>query len=736
MAWHELELPPREPVLVPPPAALDPRVWAAAQRATGVDALFSHQAEAVESLLDGQDTILATGTSSGKTLAFGLPAMQFLLKEPAARVLLIYPTKALAQDQLGRLEALSPLPDIFAAVYDGDTPKKQRGPIRSQAQLVLTNPDMLHSAILPYSDLWRRFLKSLRLIVVDEAHAFRGVFGCHCAWVLRRLLRVCEWLGSRPVVAMASATIPNASEHFEVLTGRTPMVVGQDGSMSAPRRLYVVAGPAELDARLSRSRLAAGISAGLASSGYGSLVFCRARSTAEQTAKHAKGALARNRDEPSMADCYRAGYTPAERRRIEKAVRSGRVLSLATTSALEVGVDLGSLRAVIINGHPGSVASFWQQAGRCGRGGMPGSIVFLAHEDPLEQHLARDPSLLASGAERVVASLENVQIAEAQLKCAAYERAISQDEAAGFGEAALAALDGLRQSGEFAQAAGRWFYASDQSPSASVSLRGGLGRSVRLIAGHEDLGTVEEWRALMEVYPGAIYLHRGQAYSVASLDLAEGAAILEHADPRTETEAKVQSFAEETVRIKTEGFPGGRISFGGFQITMRVAGCSVKDADSGMVLEQRDLTLPAHVFQTSGCVVDFGLEGWEEDAGAPVVHAVQHALISAAPLVCGCDPRDIGSVWFATAIETMEPRIVVYDQAPGGVGLAAKLYECSQEWLMRAWRMLDSCPCPEGCPRCLLLPRCEDSNEGLNKAGALEALGRLAAGLSGLAGSG
>jgi DEAD/DEAH box helicase domain-containing protein len=723
---EELQLPGSDGVLDAFPPGLHTSLQKSLE-AQGFQGLYAHQAQAAGALMAGRDVILVTGTSSGKTLAYALPALQALLAEPLARALFIYPTKALAQDQLVKLKELAGDNGPLAAVYDGDTPKSHRSAIRGEAQIILTNPDMLHVGILPQHELWRKMLRSLRLVVIDEAHTLRGVFGSHAAWVIRRLLRLAEWHGARPRVAAATATVPNPDELFCNLTGRRALVVDQDTAPRGRKTLFLAAPPPQEDpeeAAFSPNRLAARILAALAQEGKRSLVFCRSRTGTELVVRHGRKDLADRGLDPAWLDSYRGGYTPKERRQIEKAFFKGKLRGLASTNAMELGVDVGGLDAVVINGYPGSVASFWQQAGRTGRGGREGSVVYIPHEDALEHHLLRHPQALFAGSEPAIISLTNPSILEGQLLCAAFERPISPSE---LSPAETQAADSLAAGGQMAFNAGRYFYASYEAPAPRVSIRGAAGAPVLLMDGEQEVGQMEDWRALSSAFPGAVYLHRESSYIVEALDLPGRAARLRASEPGYMTEAMRQTLAEEKAVLNKEEWSWGAGSFSLLEVTTQTVGFRMISLSGGGLLGEQELDLPASTYQTMGAVLDIRTEHLplDNERSAGILHSLEHLMGASAPLLAGCDPRDLQTAWMQFAPETFGPRVLVFDAVPGGVGLAEQLSRRWPEWLNTCREMAEACPCEQGCPRCLMSSRCECGNQPLDKAGCLDLLDLL-----------
>lgn len=698
--------------------------------ALGLGDLYTHQARAYDEAMAGNDLVVVTGTNSGKTLCYNLPALQFALREPAARMLYLFPTKALAQDQLGKLEELLPGSPIRFATYDGDTPQAQRSAIRKSAHVILTNPDMLHVGILPGHENWSKFLRSLRLIVLDEMHVYRGVFGSHVGAIMRRLLRLCEYQRSRPQIIACSATIGNPKELFTKLTGREPVVIDEDGSPRG-KRTFVFWNPPELGQgrRMSSNVVTSEIMVGLAEQGKRTLAFNRARVSAELVLRYARQ-RAKNGGEipPSSIESYRAGYTVKERRQIEQSLFKGELLAVSATNAMELGVDIGMLDAVVMNGYPGTVSSFWQQSGRAGRGTRDGLAIMVAHDDPLEQFLLRNPDMVMDAQiERVAVNPENPQILSQQLRCAAHERPISPMELAEFGESALGVAESLDMAGDLKLQAGHFYYPSHEAPAPGINIRGSGGEQFSLVVQAEDrvqvLGTMERWRAMQQAHAGAVYLHRGGNYVVKELDLDRREASLLNLDTDYYTQSIVQSVVESRWDLRSCDLRGAKASLCGITVTDSVTGFRLKSVETDNLLGTEELELPSSTYET--LAVRFDLPMQEGADAASSLHGVEHALMAIAPLVSGTDRGDLGSAWYAFYPETFSTAIFVFDRTPGGVGLAERLFDSLPGWVSGARQLLASCPCEAGCPACLLSARCEANNESLSKNGALRTLESL-----------
>jgi DEAD/DEAH box helicase domain-containing protein len=696
----------------------------------GYNKLFTHQAEAYDAIHDGQDVVVVSGTNSGKTLCYNLPVIQRCLTEPNCKALYLFPTKALAQDQLGKVEMLVPGDDVRASTYDGDTPKSRRAAVRQNANIILSNPDMIHLGILPSHELWTKFLKSLRVIVLDEMHVYRGVFGSHVGNVLRRLIRLCEWHHNRPQIIGCSATIGNPRELFIKLTSRKCHLIEDDGSPKA-QRTFVFWNPPRLEdqTRLSPNIVTSEILATLCESGQRSIAFCRARVTTELVLRYTRDRLAKTgRISPDLVESYRSGYTPKERRQIESAIFKGKLLGLAATNAMELGVDIGGLDAVVMNGYPGSISSFWQQAGRAGRGTREGLAIMIAQDDPLEQFLVIEPHrILEANSDSVAINPFNKQILAQHLKCAAFERPISPSELEAFGPTSFEVAEGLDRAGELQYTRGMFYYPAHESPASRVNIRGSSNEMVTLLCEGKELGVMEQWRAMQFAHEGAVYLHRGASYLVKSLDLARSQAEVEAKELPYYTQALVQATIDPQVEIELKSWGRLDARLEGLKVTDLVAGYRQLALEGQRLIGTFELNLPPQSYDTLGVRLDlpFPENADEELSQTPSLHGLEHALMAVAPLIAGCDRNDLGSAWYSAFPGTFRPVLFVFDRTPGGVGLAENLFGSLRPWASAALQLLNSCPCVEGCPSCLLSAKCEANNEMLDKGGALELLRQL-----------
>lgn len=711
-----VELSSREPRYAEPhhplPGWLGDRL--ASQR---IHQLFTHQTEAWDATRRGENVAVVTGTSSGKSLCYHLPTLVACREEPLARALYLFPTKALAQDQLARFESLAEGLGIYAATFDGDSPKARRAAARREAHVILSNPDMLHIGILPNHESWARFLRSLRVIVIDEMHVYRGVFGSHVAGVLRRLLRLCEWHRAKPLIVACSATVANPAEHFFDLTGQSATLVDNDGSGQGRRTIAILAPPKLEDPQApSPNRETATLLADFSANGARTLAFCRSRISAELVLRYARERLTEAGDSPAIVESYRGGYTPAERRKIERDLFSGKLLGLATTNAMELGVDIGGLDAVIVNGYPGTASSFWQQVGRAGRSGQDGLGLLITHADPVEAFIAREPDLLLSRRiEHASVRLANPSILRDHLACAAHERAVTLDEAEAFAPNGPEILNQMVDEGLVQESLDRFYYKAHVSPASRIDIRGTSGPQYRLDCGERELGTMEEWRAFRSVHPGAVYLHRGETFVSTNLDLGERRAELAATTPDYYTVAVGQSLVEPGVILRSHDLAGWKAELMSVKVTSLASSYRKLRLDNGSMLEELPLDLPAREIDTIGIRFSSAVSLEDDPEFIASVHTAEHALTSVAPIISGGDRRDHGSAWYGFNFETAGPCLYVFDVAPGGVGLSESLMDNMTTWLELARDLIVRCPCTDGCPLCILSSACECGNEPLDK---------------------
>jgi DEAD/DEAH box helicase domain-containing protein len=729
-------LPPRPANLVEPPK-LHPELMAALSK-EGVERLYSHQREAYERVRAGENVVVATATASGKSLCYKIPALENALMSAASRALFIYPTKALAQDQLGKIRAFG-VRGVHPATYDGDTPQAVRADVRRRANVVLTNPDMLNVGVLPNHEAWADFLRNLRMVAVDEAHVLRGVFGSHVAAVLRRLRRAAALHGGDPRFVLTSATIANPQELAESLTGLPFSLVDEDGASSGERRV-IFRNPPLLDKEKGerRSLLTEGalVFANLVSQGVRTIAFAKTRKGAELIYRYAADRV--GVDLSRRISPYRAGYTPRERREIEGRLFRGDLLGVVSTSALELGVDVGALDAVVCCGYPGSVASIWQQWGRAGRGNGPSLALYIAGRDALDQYLFENPKrVLGRRVEAARVTLENPYILGPHLLAAAHEAPLDAEDEEYFGPAYREVLQGLAGDGVLAASGGRLVYVGGDSPARKLSLRSASSETV-LIADEEGelIGTAEASRAPSELHPGATYLHRGMAYEVEELDLAARRAVARrvpnryYTRPRVETDVEILDGVEERELANGATLHWGRVRTTDsvtFYKKVRVA----DDQEVGVY----PLDLPDVVLETQALWVTLpplprgARPSFESFGGA--LHAGEHGMIGLLPLFAMCDRADIGGLSTPIHRQTTLPTIFVYDGYPGGVGISRRGFDAFESLARDTLSIITRCPCERGCPACIQSPKCGNWNEPLNKTGAVSLLRYLLGQVSG-----
>jgi DEAD/DEAH box helicase domain-containing protein len=702
--------------------------------ALGVSRPWSHQLEAAELAHNGESVVVATGTGSGKSLAYQLPALTQLLGDDRSRVLYLSPTKALAGDQLSSLHSLG-LSWLRAATYDGDTAMEERDWARAHANWILTNPDMVHRGILPQHARWASFFRRLKYVVIDECHSYRGVFGSHVALVIRRLRRICALYGSSPVFVLASATVASPAESASRLTGLSVQAVTEDG---APRGALTFAlweppltslrGENGAPLRRSAGAAAADLLADLVVEGARTLAFVRSRRGAELTALGARRALIEAGADALAARvaAYRAGYLSEERRALEAALDSGELIGVASTNALELGLDISGLDAVLLAGYPGTLASLWQQAGRAGRAGESALVIFIARDDPLDTYLVHHPeAIFGRPIEASVFDPENPYVLGPQLCCAAAELPITTRELEMFGDDAgvRAVLDALVSAGQLRARPAGWFWTDRSRPSADIRGSGGL--PVSIVDGHGTLlGTVDAAAAHSSVHTGAVYLHQGRSYVVDEFDPEASAAIVHAAEPDWTTSPRdlTDIAVVETLRRARHG--PITVCFGTVDVTNQVISYLRRQITTGEILDETLLDLPTRQLRTRAVWYEVPQHELDEvGLGASDVpgaaHAAEHAAIGLLPLFATCDRWDIGGVSTALHPDTGMPTVFVYDGHPGGAGFAERGHAALADWLRATREAIAVCECPSGCPSCIQSPKCGNGNEPLDKAGAI-----------------
>jgi DEAD/DEAH box helicase domain-containing protein len=747
---HLRVLPSREAQTAPWPSWVRPEVERAL-RARGVDSLWRHQVIGAEAAHAGRHVVLSTGTASGKSLAYQLPALTRILERRGARgergatTLYISPTKALAQDQLAGVTALGL--DVRVATHDGDSTYEERDWTREHGEYVLTNPDMLHRSLLPRHDRWAGLLGDLDLVVVDECHHYRGVFGAHVAQVLRRLRRVCAAHGSDPTFVLASATVGNPAEHASRLTGLDVVAVREDVS---PRGEVTVAlweppftsyvGENGAPVRRAASSETADLLADLVVDGVRTLAFVRSRRAAEHVATTTAALLAEvDASLPSRVASYRGGYLPEERREIEQALRDGRLLGLAATNALELGIDVSGLDAVLVAGFPGTRAAWWQQVGRAGRTAGNALAVLVARDDPLDTYLVNHPAaLLDQAIEATVFDPDNPYVLRPHLCAAAQEVPLREDTLDLFGPTARALVDELTASGRLRRRPQGWYWTHPEPASALADIRSGGGRPISLVEASTGrvVGTVDSSSAHATAHDGAVYVHRGETWLVESLDLDDHVAMIARADVGFSTTARELTDITVEAELDHRTWGTARVSFGTVEVSHQVVSYLRRRQPSGEVMDEVPLDLPVQTLTTQAVwwtlpddvLSEAGLQAADLPGSA---HAAEHCSIGLLPLFATCDRWDIGGVSTALHADTGRLTVFVYDGHPGGSGISARGFETAVDWLTATRETIVACECPDGCPSCVQSPKCGNQNHPLDKDGAVRLLDVLLAGAPG-----
>ncbi|MEP7025176.1 MAG: DEAD/DEAH box helicase [Actinomycetota bacterium] len=719
----------------------------------GVPLPWVHQAAAASHAWAGRNVIIATGTASGKSLGYLLPALAGVLA--GGTTLYIAPTRALAADQVQVIRSLG-LRGVRPAVIDGDTPYSERAWARAHANYLLTTPDMLHHTLLPQHSRWDGFLRRLQYVIVDECHGYRGVFGSHVAQVLRRLRRVAAYHllagqpGGRgrlaralpaggsaagPVFVLASATISEPARCAQLLTGLDAEPVTDSAAPHGPVTfglweppLTALRGEAGAPVRRTATAEAAGLLAELVIAEVPALAFVRSRRGAESVALGARRALvdAGAAGHAGRVAAYRSGYLPEDRRQLEDALRAGTITGLATTTALELGVNISGLDAVLIAGWPGTRAALWQQAGRAGRDGRGAVAVLIARDDPLDTYLVHHPeAILHRPVEATVLDPANPYVLAPHLCAAAAELPLSGADIDLFGPGAAAVADQLTARGML-RPRGPWRYWTRQGRAAPVSLRGAGGPPVRIVEHPTGrlVGTVDEPSAHLLAHTGAVYTHQGDLYLVTQLDLADGVALVTAGDPGYLTSARQLTTIDVTAELRAVAWGEARVGFGDVQVTRQVTSYVRRHRETGRPAGQTPLDLPARALRTKAMwwTISAAQRARLADRGvdlAGAAHAAEHASIGLLPLVAACDRWDVGGVSADLHPATGKLTVFVYDGHEGGAGFAERGFQTARSWLRATAHAISSCECSNGCPSCIQSPKCGNGNEPLSKQGAI-----------------
>ena len=715
---HVETLPAQDALFADDDGALHPAI-ADALTQQGIDRLYTHQAEAMSALRRGEHIVVVTATASGKTLCYQIPTLEALLDDPHGTALYLFPTKALAQDQargLARFGDLNAQLKFAMGTYDGDTPSNLRKTLREEGRVILSNPDMVHGGVLPNHPRWARFFQHLRLVVLDEIHTYRGVFGSHVANVLRRLMRICAHYGAHPQVACCSATIANPKAHAEALTGRPMSLIDRDGSPRGKRQ-FVFWNPPFLQGttsdRRSSNTEARWLLAKLIHNRVQTIAFVRARTAAEVLYRYAQEDL--SRVNPVLAGAiraYRGGYLPSERREIEQQLFEGALLGVVSTNALELGIDIGSLNAALIVGYPGSVSSMWQQAGRAGRLSETALVVFVAHNAPIDQFLMRDPAyFFRQSPEHATIDPDNPHLVVGHLRCALRELPVRGEEGEVMGEFTGALLEILSDEGMARQIDGQWFYSRGGYPAAEMGLRNIGEPTYAIVAdaaeGPQVIGALDEISAFFQVHTHAVYLHNGQTYFVDHLDTARKIARV----TQKALDYYTQAVDETRIAVNDAEVSGAwrvsEVCFGEVSVSSLVTmfkKVRFEDRDS---IGWENIDLPERTLDTAACWVvppQAGLNQCRQYGRVPSegLKGIANVMGEVLPLFAMCDAIDIGTT--VESSNTGRPTAFVYDRYPGGIGFAEKAHEMIEDVMTACWMVVSECECDEGCPSCVGAP--------------------------------
>jgi DEAD/DEAH box helicase domain-containing protein len=713
-------------------------------KSLGISALYSHQAKALNAILAGKNVIIATPSASGKTLCYHIATLDALLHDKHSRALYIFPTKALAQDQLRSLkqilgetrELAHLLSPGAVATFDGDTPQNERANIRRRANIVLTNPDMLHLGILPNHQSWSRLFRNLKYIVIDETHIYRGVFGSHVANVLRRLRRLCSMYGSNPQFICCSATIANPQEHAQNTVGLPFEAIVEDGSPHG-QKYFAFWNPPVIDeaktSRRSSNSEAAFLLGELVEKEIRSLVFARTRKLTEliyiYTQEQLRASL------KSKISPYRAGYLPEDRRRIERQFFDGELLGLVATTALELGINIGDLDATVLTGYPGSIASAWQQAGRSGRSTHSSLSFLIALENPLDQYLMHNPDFFfGKNFDRAIINPDNPYILKPHLLCAAWEKPLEAKDKDFFGDTG-ALLAELEQEGRLKKRQEKYYLSpSITYPAQDINIRATSGQNYAVIDDREGylLETVEASVAFFQVHPGAIYLHQGESYLIKELDLARHIAWVEPKSVDYYTQTMEIDDIRITRMLDKKDCRMVQVYFGDVDVTNVVVGFKRKRQFTEEVIGEEPLDLPPQNFPTKALWFDVPQKAIDRTSAAGLdfhggLHACEHAAIGILPLFALCDRNDIGGVSTSFHPDTGKAQIFIYDAHPGGIGITEKGFDMITELWQATLKVVQECPCTDGCPSCVQSPKCGNNNQPLDKEAAIVLLEELVA---------
>lgn len=708
-----------------------------ALKRNGNSRLYSHQVTAIDELRQDKDIVIVTGTASGKSLGYHIPVLESILENLETRALYLFPTKALAHDQLRSLqtliEPLSPTPKIGA--YDGDTPSNLRQQLRIEANILFTNPDMLHIGILPHHRQWQSFFKNLKYVIIDEAHSYRGVFGVHVSAILKRLNRIAAHYDSHFQYIATSATISNPQKHIENLCGRKPDVIENDGAPKSSR-IFVIWNPPKLKDDPSKRRSAVGESAAIFAdmtrAKLRNIIFTKSRAMTELIVKYAEISLKRNAPKlMGRIGAYRAGYLIAHRRAIESALLSGKIIGVASTNALELGVDVGGLDAVVSVGYPGSIASFWQQMGRAGRRGgrkRASLAMLVAFDNPLDQYFVRNPQALFDNKyENAIINPDNSYVLRPHLACAALELPLTHKDEKIFGTGFISAMIALENESKvvYQPDADNWMYLGEDKPARSVNIRSMGNKIIDLLDNdNRKLEVMDADIAPTKIYPGAIYLHQGESYRVKKLNLSQGYAQLQAVSVAYYTQSVETNQLQVVQSLKKRKVHRTVAQWGKVRITHRVLGYKKISHVTTRQSKIKRLTLPPRSYDTRALWWDIP-RIWEKAVSRRGmdfiggIHAIENAMTGILPLFAMCDREDIGSYRLKANTENQSEQIFIFDAHPGGVGISEQGFLALEEIWREALASIKDCTCENGCPSCIFDSKVSRQNEKVDKKAAI-----------------
>ncbi|CAB4332950.1 MAG: DEAD/DEAH box helicase [Actinobacteria bacterium] len=733
-------IPARTAELAAMPEWLDASISVALTR-RGIHELFAHQLTALNEIHQGNNVVIATGTASGKSLTYQVPMMQAVVTNPKARALYLAPTKALARDQERALTEFG-LPQVNVCAYDGDSDQGERKFARDMANILVTNPDMLHHSMLPGHSKWASYFRNLEVIAVDECHTYKGIFGAHVSNVLKRLIRVCESYGSTPIIVMASATLAEPHAHAHMLTGQTFTPIVHDTSARSSITIGLTLPEPTLGTsfegdvvRKTAIAQGAGLLTELVQDRIRTLVFLRSRKAVETVATITRESLSQENPElTGTVTSYRGGYLPEERRDIERRLRSGEILGLATTNALELGIDISGLDAAVLTGWPGSRASFWQQVGRVGRDGTDGLVVMIASDNPMDHYLVTHPEhIYGAAVEAAVCDPTNPLILAGHLTCAAAEIHLTDDEISRFGPLPLVerVLAELCTAGLLKKRPTGWYWNGRSQAHSAVDIRGAGKSPIRIVdtTSGQMLGTVEAASACRQAHEGAVYVHLGETFLVEQLLLDEDVALVNPTNVDYSTYAREISNVAVVETDTSCTWGAATLHRGIVDVTEQVIGYQKRRNLTSQIIGDEPLDLPEQTLRTQAMwwtVPQSVMNELQIGDVAGCVHAAEHAAIGMLPLFTLCDRADIGGMSMAEHPDTGMPTVFIYDGHLGGAGFAYRGYELASQWLGATHDTIAACSCSDGCPWCVQSPKCGNNNSPLDKQAAARLLNFMA----------